>query len=45
MLRDWFQADYFETSAKTGERVLDVFHRLAEVILRKQLAEKSRPLM
>ncbi|NHJ13104.1 MAG: GTP-binding protein [Candidatus Thorarchaeota archaeon] len=35
MLRDWFQADYFETSAKTGASVTDVFARMAEIVLKR----------
>ncbi len=45
MLRDWFQADYFETSAKTGERVADVFKRLARRILMQTLDKTPSPLM
>ncbi|MFX1369281.1 MAG: Rab family GTPase [Promethearchaeota archaeon] len=41
MLRDWFQADYYETSAKTGAAVDDVFARLAEALLKKSRAEKG----
>ncbi|MFX0108497.1 MAG: Rab family GTPase [Candidatus Hodarchaeota archaeon] len=35
MLRDWFQAGYYETSAKTGAAVPDVFARIAELVLKK----------
>ncbi|MGQ4871902.1 MAG: Rab family GTPase [Candidatus Thorarchaeota archaeon] len=45
MLRDWFQADYFETSAKTGQYVTDVFARIAEIMLNKKLKEHSGPMM
>jgi len=45
MLRDWFQASYYETSAKTGEKVTDVFSKLAEDLMRKHLEEKSQPSM
>ncbi|MHA1771677.1 MAG: Rab family GTPase [Candidatus Thorarchaeota archaeon] len=45
MLRDWFQADYFETSAKTGQLVTDVFARLAEIMLLKKLRELEEPRM
>ncbi len=41
MLRDWFQADYYETSAKTGEAVTDVFAKLAQLVLRQSRAEKG----
>jgi small GTP-binding protein len=41
MLRDWFQADYYETSAKTGVAVNDVFARLAEALLKRSRAEKE----
>jgi small GTP-binding protein len=44
MLRDWFQADYFETSAKTGDEVVNVFSRTAEVVLTKALTEGKDPL-
>ncbi len=40
MLRDWFQADYFEVSAKTGMGINDVFIRLAEVMLNKVLSQE-----
>ncbi|MBD3406816.1 MAG: GTP-binding protein [Candidatus Lokiarchaeota archaeon] len=42
MLRDWFQASYYETSAKSGESVDSVFKTLAEKILKRTLIEKSR---
>ncbi len=45
MLRDWFQAEYFETSAKTGQLVTDVFARLAEQMLLKKLKEHDEPRM
>jgi small GTP-binding protein len=45
MLRDWFQAEYFETSAKTGDEVNNVFTRIAEVVLEKALSESKGPLM
>ena len=45
MLRDWFQAEYFETSAKTGDEVNNVFIRAAEVVLEKALSESKSPLM
>ena len=45
MLRDWFQAEYFETSAKTGDAVDNVFTRMAEVVLEKALSESKGPLM
>ncbi len=33
MLRDWFQSEYYETSAKTGQQVETVFTRLAEILV------------
>lgn len=45
MLRDWFQAEYFETSAKTGDEVNNVFSRTADVVLVKALSESKSPLM
>ncbi|MBY8996524.1 MAG: GTP-binding protein [Candidatus Thorarchaeota archaeon] len=45
MLRDWFQAEYFETSAKTGDAVDNVFTRIAEIVLEKALSESKGPLM
>lgn len=44
MLRDWFQSEYHETSAKTGENVADVFTRCAEILLEKALGEGKSPL-
>ena len=44
MLRDWFQSEYHETSAKTGEKVVDVFTRCAENLLEKALTEGKSPL-
>ncbi len=45
MLRDWFQSEYYETSAKTGEQVTDVFRRMAQIVLKKGLSEKVEPIM
>ncbi|MHA1577615.1 MAG: Rab family GTPase [Candidatus Thorarchaeota archaeon] len=45
MLRDWFQASYYETSAKTGDRVIDVFTKVAETILKKNLEGSRGPSM
>ena len=45
MLRDWFQAAYYETSAKTGDRVSDVFTRVAETLLKKSLGGPKGPTM
>jgi Ras-related protein Rab-11B len=45
MLRDWFQAEYYETSALTGETVERVFTRLAELIMEKVRGESSGPKM
>ncbi|MFW9846016.1 MAG: Rab family GTPase [Candidatus Thorarchaeota archaeon] len=45
MLRDWFQADYYETSAKTGAQVTDVFDKLAKLVLKQIRAEKKGPEM
>ena len=45
MLKDWFQAEYFETSAKTGDEVNNVFSCTAEVVLDKALSESKSPLM
>ncbi|MHA1948616.1 MAG: Rab family GTPase [Candidatus Thorarchaeota archaeon] len=45
MLRDWFQSEYFETSAKTGDEVNNVFSRTADVVLVKALSESKSPLM
>jgi len=44
MLRDWFQSEYYETSAKVGTRVTDVFERCAEVVLLKSITERKKPL-
>ncbi|TFF93421.1 hypothetical protein EU546_06250, partial [Candidatus Thorarchaeota archaeon] len=44
MLREWFQSEYHETSAKTGEKVADVFTRCAEILLEKALGEGKSPL-
>jgi len=44
MLRDWFQSEYYETSAKDGTRVSDVFERCGEVILKKAVSEGKGPL-
>jgi small GTP-binding protein len=44
MLRDWFQSEYYETSAKDGTKVTDVFERCAEVILLKAISEGKSPL-
>lgn len=44
MLRDWFQSEYYETSAKDGTAVVDVFTRCAEVVLQKALGESKSPL-
>jgi small GTP-binding protein len=41
MLKNWFQADYFETSAKTGAAVSDVFMRIAQIVLVKAIAERT----
>ncbi|MHA1136464.1 MAG: Rab family GTPase [Candidatus Thorarchaeota archaeon] len=41
MLRDWFQSEYYETSAKDGTRVTDVFERCAQVTLSKSVADKD----
>jgi hypothetical protein len=45
MLRDWFQSEYYETSAKTGDNVTDVFTRIGQIILNINLSEKSQPMM
>jgi len=39
MLRDWFQAEYYETSARTGDFVTDVFMRIAELVLERTLQQ------
>ncbi len=44
MLRDWFQSEYYETSAKVGTKVTDVFERCAEVVLLKSITDKKSPL-
>lgn len=44
MLRDWFQSEYYETSAKTGESVIRVFTRLGELLLEATKSEKG-PMM
>jgi len=44
MLRDWFQSEYYETSAKDGTKVTDVFQRCAEVVLLKAVTEGKSPL-
>ena len=44
MLRDWFQSEYYETSAKDGTAVVDVFTRCAEVVLQKALSEVKSPM-
>ncbi|MGY5858173.1 MAG: Rab family GTPase [Candidatus Thorarchaeota archaeon] len=41
MLRDWFQSEYYETSAKDGTRVADVFERCAQIILSKSVEDKG----
>ncbi|TXT55172.1 MAG: GTPase KRas protein [Candidatus Thorarchaeota archaeon] len=41
MLRDWFQAKYYETSAKSGKSVDTVFRNLAEMILTRTLEDKA----
>jgi Ras-related protein Rab-5C len=45
MLRDWFQAQYYETSAKTGKAVTDVFAKVAELLLKQSRDEDNNPLM
>ena len=45
MLRDWFQSEYYETSAKTGAQVLDVFTKLGQIILNINLSDSSSPIM
>jgi small GTP-binding protein len=45
MLRDWFQSEYYETSAKTGAHVLDVFTKLGQIILNINLSDSSSPIM
>ncbi|RDE16849.1 MAG: hypothetical protein C4K47_00900 [Candidatus Thorarchaeota archaeon] len=41
MLKNWFQSDYFETSAKVGTAVSDVFTRMAQIVLAKVISEHS----
>ena len=41
MLRDWFQSEYYETSAKEGTKVNDVFERCAQVVVAKSVADKG----
>ena len=41
MLKDWFQADYFETSAKAGTAVSDVFTRIAQIMMNGATAERT----
>lgn len=36
MLRDWYQAAYYETSAKTGTKVMDVFAEVAQGVFRNR---------
>ncbi len=45
MLRDWFQAAYYETSAKTGDKVNEVFTRVAEEVFRSRSSGSSEPKM
>ena len=45
MLRDWFQAQYYETSAKTGKAVTDVFAKVAELLLKQSKDAGTDPLM
>lgn len=45
MLRDWFQAQYYETSAKTGKAVTDVFAKVAELLYRQIMNGDSSPRM
>ncbi len=44
MLRDWYQAAYYETSAKTGVCVEDVFAKVAESVFKNRIAN-SEPQM
>ncbi|RLI55354.1 MAG: hypothetical protein DRO87_02655 [Candidatus Thorarchaeota archaeon] len=44
MLRDWFQAEYHETSARTGEKVADVFRRCAEILIERMLDQDKKTL-
>ncbi|MFO7837464.1 MAG: Rab family GTPase [Promethearchaeia archaeon] len=41
MLRDWFQADYYETSAKTGEAVDNAFQRIAKILVDRSRSDKQ----
>ncbi len=41
MLKNWFQAEYFETSAKMGTAVSDVFMHIAQIVLVKAIAERT----
>ncbi|MDF1539354.1 MAG: GTP-binding protein [Candidatus Thorarchaeota archaeon] len=45
MLRDWFQAAYYETSAKTGDNVNEVFTRVAEEVFRSRNSDSGAPQM
>lgn len=45
MLRDWYQAAYYETSAKTGEEVVNAFSKVAEGVLRQTLNDSREPKM
>ncbi|MHA2425044.1 MAG: Rab family GTPase [Candidatus Thorarchaeota archaeon] len=45
MLRDWFQAAYYETSAKTGNQVDAVFTRVAEEVFRSRSNDSKDPTM
>jgi small GTP-binding protein len=45
MLRDWFQAEYYETSAKDGTAVTDIFSKCAEIVLIKALRESKSPII
>ncbi|MHA1909772.1 MAG: Rab family GTPase [Candidatus Thorarchaeota archaeon] len=45
MLRDWFQAAYYETSAKTGDQVNIVFTRVAEEVFRSRSNDSKDPTM
>jgi GTPase SAR1 family protein len=40
MLEKWLQAEYYETSARTGSNVSDVFARMAEIVLVRTLSEQ-----
>ncbi len=44
MLRDWYQAPYYETSAKTGDRVQEVFLTVAQGVF-KNRNDMSQPQM